>query len=152
MGGHRSGNPRLILVHGTPTLNTLYWTEDRPDSFCQQMAEIAGMRAGDTIACGHTHRPWFRKVGGMFFLNTGSVGKPKDGDWRAGYVLLEIGDAEPHATFVRVEYDVERAMREIRQSALPDAFAQDLRSGGSRVPAVEYTTVEPGAQPDGPRR
>ncbi|MCA1687901.1 MAG: metallophosphatase family protein, partial [Actinobacteria bacterium] len=26
-GGHRS-RPQLILVHGTPTLNTLYWTED----------------------------------------------------------------------------------------------------------------------------
>src|SRR5688572_1181717 len=40
-GGHISGGPRLILVHGTPTLNTLYWTEDRPDSFCTQMAGIA---------------------------------------------------------------------------------------------------------------
>src|SRR5688500_2295073 len=29
-GGHLSG-PRIVLVHGTPTLNTLYWTEDRPD-------------------------------------------------------------------------------------------------------------------------
>src|SRR5262245_24918944 len=25
-GGHASGGPRVILVHGTPTLNTLYWT------------------------------------------------------------------------------------------------------------------------------
>ena len=58
LGGHLSGKPRLILVHGTPTLNTLYWTEDRPGPFFGQMAEIAGMRAGDTIAFGHTHRPY----------------------------------------------------------------------------------------------
>jgi hypothetical protein len=32
MGGHSSG-PRVVLVHGTPTLNTLYWTEDRSDDF-----------------------------------------------------------------------------------------------------------------------
>ena len=29
-----SPGPTVILVHGTPTLNTLYWTEDRPDAFC----------------------------------------------------------------------------------------------------------------------
>jgi hypothetical protein len=42
-GGHKS-RPQLILVHGTPTLNTLYWTEDRPDSFCAKMAKAAGAR------------------------------------------------------------------------------------------------------------
>ena len=49
LGGHRPGGPRVILVHGSPTLNTLYWTEDRPDSFCTQMAGHAGARAGDEI-------------------------------------------------------------------------------------------------------
>ena len=33
-GGHEAG-PTLTLVHGAPTLNTLYWTEDRPDDFCR---------------------------------------------------------------------------------------------------------------------
>ena len=32
--------------------------------------------------------------------------------------------------FVRVEYDVERAMRAIRESDLPDDFAEHLRTGG----------------------
>jgi len=145
-GGHLTGKPRLVLVHGSPTLNTLYWTEDRPDSFRRQMAEIAGMKPGDTIAFGHTHRPWFHETGGMYFLNTGSVGKPKDGDWRACYVLLEVGAEQPRVTFVRVEYDIERAMKAIRESELPDEFADDLRTGGSREPTVEYGTVEPGAQ------
>jgi len=146
LGGHLTGKPRVVLVHGSPTLNTLYWTEDRSDSFCLQMAEIAGMKSGDLIAFGHTHRPWFRDVGGMYFLNTGSVGKPKDGNWQAGYVLLDVGGEKPQVTFVRVEYDIERTMRAIRESALPDEFAEDLRTGGSREPSVEYTTIEPGAQ------
>ena len=150
LGGHRTGKPRLTLVHGSPTSNTLYWTEDRPDSFCLQMAGIAGMKPGDTIAFGHTHRPWLREAGGMYFLNAGSVGKPKDGDWRAGYVLLEAGNAEPRVAFVRVEYGIERAMRAIRASGLPDEFAEDLRTGGSRTPSVEYTTREPGASEEFP--
>jgi len=37
MGGHKS-RPQVVLVHGTLTLNTLYWTEGRPDSFCLKMA------------------------------------------------------------------------------------------------------------------
>ena len=92
-GGHLAG-PRVVLVHGTPTLNTLYWTADRSDEFCLKMAGHAGAKAGDVIAFGHTHLPWHREIGGIHFVNTGSVGRPKDGDWRAGYVLLDVGAGE----------------------------------------------------------
>ena len=95
LGGHAPG-PRLVLVHGTPTLNTVYWTEDRPDDFCRKMAAVAGLRPGDVLAFGHTHRPWHRVVDGVSFVNTGSVGRPKDGDWRAGYVRLDLGDVAAH--------------------------------------------------------
>lgn len=128
-GGHTPG-PRAILVHGTPTLNTLYWTEDRSDEFCLKMAEYAGASKGDVIAFGHTHKPWHREVGGIHFLNTGSVGRPKDGDWRAGYVVLDMTDGAVAVDFIRVEYDVERAMEGIRRSDLPDDFAEYLRTGG----------------------
>jgi predicted phosphodiesterase len=129
-GGHLAG-PRVVLVHGTPTLNTVYWTEDRPDEFCLKMASHAGMKPGDVIAFGHTHKPWHREVGGIYFLNTGSVGRPKDGDWRAGYVLLDVGGGQVEVEFVRVEYDVDQAMRAIRESDLPDDFAEHLRTGGA---------------------
>lgn len=129
LGGHLAG-PRVVLVHGTPTLNTLYWTEDRPDEFCLKMAEHAGLKPGDVIAFGHTHLPWRREVGGIHFINTGSVGRPKDGDWRAGFVVLDITDREIATNFVRVEYDIDSAVRAIRESELPDEFAEYLRSGG----------------------
>ena len=132
-GGHLSG-PRVILVHGTPTLNTLYWTEDRPDDFCLKMASHAGAKPGDPIAFGHTHLPWHREVAGIHFVNTGSVGRPKDGDWRAGYVLLEVGSGALQVENVRVEYDIERTMLAIRKSELPDDFAEFLRTGGQ--PAI----------------
>jgi predicted phosphodiesterase len=129
LGGHGAG-PTLVLVHGTPTLNTLYWTADRPNAFCLQMARLAGARAGDVIAFGHTHVPWYRVVDGIHFVNTGSVGRPKDGDWRAGYAVVDIGSGAPRVEFVRVPYDVERAMEAIRATALPQAFAEFLASGG----------------------
>lgn len=133
MGGHRS-RPQLILVHGTPTLNTLYWTEDRPDSFCLKMVKAAGAREGDLIAFGHTHKPWRREVEGIHFLNTGSVGKPKDGDWRAGYVLVEAAEEIQAVEFVRVKYDLERAAEGISESELPDELADQLRAGGTPKP------------------
>ena len=135
-GGHLSG-PRVVLVHGTPTLNTLYWTEDRPDDFCLKMAGHAGARSGDVIAFGHTHLPWHREIGGIHFINTGSVGRPKDGDWRAGYVLLEVGEGPVKVEFVRVAYDLERAAAGIEASELPDDFAAQLRSGGKPAVAPE---------------
>jgi predicted phosphodiesterase len=132
-GGHKS-RPQLVLVHGTPTLNTLYWTEDRPDSFASKMAKSAGAKEGDLIAFGHTHKPWHGLVEGVHLLNTGSVGKPKDGDWRAGYALVEIDEGVDAVGFVRVEYDLERAVEGVLQSELPDEFADLLRTGGTARP------------------
>lgn len=158
-GGHATG-PKMVLVHGAPTLNTLYWTEDRTDDFCRKMARIAGLREGDALLFGHTHVPWIREVDGMLFANAGSVGRPRDGDPRACYVLVTTpgGDGAPAAgepgprrptagdgpnrdrkpagggwrvEHVRVEYDVERAARGIEESGLPDAFAEQLRAGGA---------------------
>lgn len=138
-GGHHAG-PRIVLVHGTPTLNTLYWGEDRPDEFCRTMAGHASVKSGDVIAFGHTHLPWHRDVAGVHFVNTGSVGRPKDGDWRAGYVLVDAGAGGIEVDFVRVEYDVETAMRAIRESELPDEFADYLRTGGRPTPAADGVT------------
>lgn len=144
-GGHQSGST-LILVHGTPTLNTVYWTEDRPDSFCLKMAGVAGARPGDVIAFGHTHKPWHRVVEGIHFVNTGSVGRPKDGDWRAGYVLLDVEDGKATPEIVRVEYDIERAMRGIRESELPDEFADYLANGGGEPLGSERASGMPRAE------
>ncbi len=155
LGGHRAG-ATLHLVHGAPTLNTLYWTEDRNDAFCLKMAERLGARGGDVVAFGHTHKPWHRMVDGIHFLNTGSVGRPKDGDWRAGFVLLDFGggsaaeegrgcasgaetrretDPDPpvqgvSVAFIRIPYDLERARAGILASTLPDEFADQLAGGG----------------------
>jgi predicted phosphodiesterase len=134
-GGHVAG-PTIRLVHGNHVLNTVYVAEDRPDEFLTSMAEGMGARAGDVIAFGHTHQPWHRVVGGVHFVNTGSVGRPKDGDPRAGYVLLVVNESGVAAEFERVEYDVEEATRGILASDLPNEFADFLRTGGQPTAPV----------------
>ena len=129
LGGHVAG-PRLILVHGAPTLNTLYWTEERDEDFCRKMIARAGVEPGDVLAFGHTHLPWQRMVDGVLLVNTGSVGRPKDGDPRACYVVIDIGGGRSTAEFVRVGYDVATAQGAIRESTLPAAFADFLATGG----------------------
>jgi predicted phosphodiesterase len=94
------------------------------------MGESVGAAPGDVICFGHTHVPWHRTVGGVHFVNTGSVGRPKDGDARAGYVILTIEDGAVKVDIVRVAYDVERTAAAIMASDLPDDFAQYLRTGG----------------------
>jgi predicted phosphodiesterase len=133
LGGHAAG-PTLVLVHGTPTLNTVYWTQDRSDDFCRKMATLASMKSGDLIAFGHTHLPWHRVVDDVHFVNTGSVGRPKDGDPRAGYSIITVAaDGSIEVEHIRVPYDVSRASEAIRRSELPDEFAWYLESGGKRL-------------------
>ena len=136
LGGHIAG-PTATLLHGNHVLNTVYVDEERPDSFLEKMGSGAGAHAGDIICFGHTHKPWHRIIGNIHFVNTGSVGRPKDGDWRAGYVLLDV-DARPsvNVELVRVEYDVERAARAILESDLPNEFADHLRTGGRPTASV----------------
>jgi len=132
LGGHVSG-PTITLIHGNQTLNTVYVTEDRPDSFLEKMARDIGARAGDVICFGHTHKPWQRVVGGIQFINTGSVGRPKDGNWRACYVLLSVEASGARVEFVRVPYEIDEAADAIRVSDLPAEFAEVLKSGGARA-------------------
>ncbi|MBT8403026.1 MAG: metallophosphoesterase family protein, partial [Gemmatimonadetes bacterium] len=124
-------------VHGNPVLNTVYWTEDRSDAFCLKMASHLGAKAGDAVAFGHTHKPWHRQVDGIHFVNTGSVGRPKDGDWRAGYVTVAMDGASVAVEFTRVEYDLARAAEAVRASTLPDEFAEYLETGGRLSRPVE---------------
>ena len=129
LGGHLAG-PTVTLVHGNQVLNTVYVHDDRPDSFLEKTGQAVGARTGDVVCFGHTHKPWHRIVNGVHYVNTGSVGRPKDGDWRAGYAMLDISDSAVQVQFVRVEYDVEITARAIIESDLPNDFAEHLRSGG----------------------
>jgi putative phosphoesterase len=121
------GGTRVLLVHGSPRRMNEYLFEDRPIVSFERIAADAN---ADVIAFGHTHKPYTKDVNGVLFVNAGSVGKPKDGDWRACYVLLELSRG-PTVTFRRLTYDVRRAAEAIRATELPHEFASDIETGGA---------------------
>jgi putative phosphoesterase len=123
--------PQLLLVHGSPRKMNEYLYEDRPEATFDRIAKVAGT---DVLLFGHTHLPYQKHVNETLFVNTGSVGKPKDGDSRAGYVILKLNQ-KTDVEFRRVEYDVEAAAKAIRNSGLPDYFADELLRGGVEVEA-----------------
>lgn len=131
----------LMLVHGSPRKVNEYLFEDRPARSLGRVLESAN---ADILCFGHTHKPYYRVVSAeaegqeTYFrhaINIGSVGKPKDGDPRACYVLLTIEEpARPGSRdgvgveFVRVEYDIERAAKAVEDSELPNPYAEMLRT------------------------
>ncbi|MCC5942587.1 MAG: metallophosphoesterase family protein [Balneolaceae bacterium] len=136
-----NGNPwNMLLVHGSPRKINEYLFEEREDKSLLRMMKKAGTHL---MAFGHTHKPYHKIIEDddgkvRHAINIGSVGKPKDGDPRACYVMLDWdGDLDltnPEslkADFIRIEYDVEKAAQAVEDSPLPNAFADMLRNGGS---------------------
>ncbi|PRY35025.1 putative phosphodiesterase [Spirosoma oryzae] len=126
------GRSDVLMVHGSPGSLNEYLLEDRTEADILSVMDQAG---ADILLFGHSHLPYHRQLPGRspdkpayrHAINTGSVGKPKDGDPRAGYVLIDWIGGEPRVTLIRVAYDVERAARAIEESPLPDEFADRLR-------------------------
>jgi putative phosphoesterase len=115
---------RVRLVHGSPRKVNEYLFEDKPASLYERLAAGADC---DVLVFGHTHKPWVHEYGGVLFVNCGSVGKPKDGDPRAGFAVLESASGGGvEVTIERVEYDAEAVAREVAASGLPSEFAEKL--------------------------
>ncbi|RRA48132.1 metallophosphoesterase [Acidipila sp. EB88] len=65
--------------------------------------------------------------GARYMLNPGSVGQPRDGNWRAAFAIY---DTERHTVlFCRVPYDLRSAQDAILRAGLPDRLASRLRDG-----------------------
>ncbi len=121
------GELNVLLVHGSPRRINEYLYEDRPEASLERL--FVELEA-DVLVCGHTHLPYHRVLGsGRQVINAGSVGKPKDNNPQAGYLILTANGRELEAEFVRVPYDVERAAQAIEATDMPNAFAEMLRLG-----------------------
>ena len=131
----------LLLVHGSPRRINEYLFEDRDE---KSMLRIIEQADADIMCFGHTHIPYHRVLNTptknkdhfRHAINTGSVGKPKDGDPRGSYVLLTIHPFSSTMVsdsiaveFVRFEYDVQKAATAIEESRLPRDYAESLRKG-----------------------
>jgi putative phosphoesterase len=118
---------KILLVHGSPESNTEYLD---PRTSQNRLAEIAEISGADIIISGHAHRPMAKKCGKVWFINTGSVGRPDDGDPRACYaVLLLAGSIK--VKHYRIRYDVCRAVAAIHACHLPAEFAEMVSAGRS---------------------
>jgi len=116
---------RVLCVHGSPRRINEYLYEDRPERSLQRL--FAGLGA-EVVLCGHTHLPYHRQVGNVHLINAGSAGRPRYGDPRVCYALVEV-DGGVRVEFPRVAYDVEAAATAIETAGLPPEFAAHLRSG-----------------------
>ena len=129
----------LLMVHGSPRRINQYLFEDFPEGSFLRLLEGAG---ADILLFGHTHKPYHRaipyevegKTRYRHALNIGSVGKPKDGDARAAYLLLHLDQntaltdaGSVRSELVRVAYDVEQAAQAVEASPLPNEYADMLR-------------------------
>jgi predicted phosphodiesterase len=65
--------------------------------------------------------------GAKYFINVGSVGQPRDGDWRACYVLFDL--EHQMVVFRRVEYDIAETQRKILAAGLPPMLAERIQEG-----------------------
>ncbi len=67
------------------------------------------------------------QLGRKYFINTGSVGQPRDGDPRASYCIYHFKMRE--VEFRRVPYDIASAQARIRAAKLPERLAHRLALG-----------------------
>jgi putative phosphoesterase len=118
------GDQDIHLVHGSPRKVNEYLFEDKPARLYER---LAGAEAAQVLVFGHTHKPWIHSYGGVLFVNCGSVGKPKDGDPRAAFAILEADAHGPvSASIERVPYDAEAVAREVAAAGLPGEYAEKL--------------------------
>jgi diadenosine tetraphosphatase ApaH/serine/threonine PP2A family protein phosphatase len=123
---HKEGEN--LYVHGSPRDPTREYVY--PHDLKQDSGKIWDIfrQVGRCCFMGHTHIPGiftesfkfhppeeidyhYALVPGKLLCNVGSVGQPRDGDWRACYVLFD--DKTIH--FRRVEYDMETTVGKMKQ-------------------------------------
>lgn len=128
---------KLMFVHGSARnpINEYVFPEDIYNR--RKMEKLFSMVQGYCFQ-GHTHVPGVFTSESQFvrpeecgyrytlsqdkaMVNVGSVGQPRDSDWRSCYVILD----EPHIEFHRVEYDVRVTVDKIYGIAELDNFLGD---------------------------
>jgi len=138
----------LPLVRMVDGFSIVHSTLDMPDKWGYVLdtldAELNfNYQTSSVCFHGHTHVPvvferhartvrceflsFKTTLGKKFFINTGSVGQPRDGDSRASYVIYSPSTrtVELH----RVEYDIQTAQEKILTAGLPDRLAKRLEIG-----------------------
>jgi predicted phosphodiesterase len=126
-------NMRIMLTHGSPLSNRDYVEEDTEE---MQLIELLDEASAEILVLGHTHRPFHRAIYAeegnqkqyRHIINAGSVGKPKHGDNKACYVILDILDSIT-VHFHYVAYDTGKVIGHIHSLGLGNAYDSFLETG-----------------------
>jgi putative phosphoesterase len=89
---------RIVLTHYSPggKEGLGRWTSDT------RLREIAEETPAQVVICGHTHSPFIRRVGGVLFVNPGTVGRSWFGGACYGILTLD-SDMPPVAELLQVK-------------------------------------------------
>ncbi len=68
----------------------------------------------------HIHRPFIRYINGKCIINLGSVGLPFDGLPKSSYALVDIKEGSFQTSIVRVEYDIQKTIKQFEGSDYPN--------------------------------
>jgi putative phosphoesterase len=119
----------VALVHARPETA---WNSPMPGASDDELESVYSPLNRPVAAYGHIHLPYIRKTSKLIVANAGSVGMPFDGDPRASYLLLD----GVHATLRRVEYDVDREIRNLISCGIPHAewIANILSTAQPKMP------------------
>ena len=115
---------QVLITHGSPAAPNEHLSPETPR---RRLRELASVAEADVVVCGHSHRPFARRIDDVLFVNPGSVGRPDDGDPRASYAVADFtgsGTQELEVRHHRVSYDTDGAAAALRERGLPEAFAQ----------------------------
>ena len=138
----------LRMVRQVRDFTIVHATLDTPTSWAYVMNKFDAMASFSyqfTQVCffGHTHTPrvYVKGVtvtlentetvriepGRKYFINVGSVGQPRDGDWRSAYAVYDHDNQQVYIR--RVPYDLATAQKKIRAQGLPEPLAERLALG-----------------------
>lgn len=138
----------LKLVRQVRDFTIVHATLDTPGSWTYVTNKFDAMASFSyqfTQLCfyGHTHTPRIYvkgdsvepleemsvilEMGRKYFINVGSAGQPRDGDWRAAYAVYDVESQE--VTIHRIEYDIQLAQDKINDAGLPEMLAHRLSLG-----------------------
>lgn len=119
---------RYAVIHGGASqINAFIWPVDHPEKFAAEIAILESeYGALDGVICGHSGVPFAKTIGGVLWVNAGSIGlPPHDGDPRTAYAILYQGDVTLH----RLSYDHEGAAQAMEAAGLTSGYQHSLRTG-----------------------
>ncbi|TWF41324.1 putative phosphodiesterase [Chitinophaga polysaccharea] len=115
----------LLLVHGSPRSNDEYLYEQHDEN---DILDMMAAHQADVLITGHTHLSYVRplSVPGKTIINAGSVGRTKETDRLAAYLRLTITPEAITPVIRKIAYPVRDTVMAIRQSPIPDFYADFL--------------------------